>query len=141
MLGVKMGTGGSRSAVHDMWFFFLACWLWILSLRYLVGLFGYVIEAFYFFLIGSLFCTGILNRLFWVFTQSGFAYLRATASQHRVFKDLFNLSSFLIPKDQLPELPEDYKRTISFAELPASGKKWMEWDDELIEKKTKKRDR
>ncbi len=52
--------------------------------------------------------------------SSGFAYLKATASQHRVFKDLFNISSFLIPKDQLPELPEDYKRNINFAERPAS---------------------
>lgn len=53
--------------------------------------------------------------------SSGFAYLRATASQHRVFKDLFNLSSFLIPADQLPELPEDYVKSINFPKRAPSA--------------------
>lgn len=70
--------------------------------------------------------------------SSGFAYLRATASQHRVFKDLFNLSSFLIPKDQLPELPEDYVRSINF---PKHGQKTADGseahDDEILEMERK----
>jgi tryptophan 2,3-dioxygenase len=38
--------------------------------------------------------------------SSGFNYLRATAAQHRVYKDLFNISSFLMPRAELPPLPE-----------------------------------
>ena len=37
--------------------------------------------------------------------SSGFQYLRATAAQHRIFKDLFNISSFILPRAELPPLP------------------------------------
>ena len=38
--------------------------------------------------------------------SAGYGYLKSTADSHRVFADLFNLSTFLIPRSQLPELPE-----------------------------------
>jgi len=37
--------------------------------------------------------------------SSGHAYLRTTAERHRVFADLFRLSTFLIPRAAVPELP------------------------------------
>jgi len=38
--------------------------------------------------------------------SSGHDYLRQTTQNNRFFKDLFNLSTFLIPRSSLPELPE-----------------------------------
>jgi len=46
--------------------------------------------------------------------SSGHAYLRSTAEQHRIFGDLFQLSTFLIPRSALPELPDDVKRRLGF---------------------------
>jgi tryptophan 2,3-dioxygenase len=46
--------------------------------------------------------------------SSGHSYLRATTEEHKVFTDLFNLSTFLIPRSRLPELPEGVKRTLDF---------------------------
>lgn len=37
--------------------------------------------------------------------SSGYTYLRATANRHKIFTDLFNLSTFLIPRYVLPPLP------------------------------------
>jgi tryptophan 2,3-dioxygenase len=46
--------------------------------------------------------------------SSGHAYLRKTAERHRVFADLFRLSTFLIPRAALPALPEDIRRRMGF---------------------------
>jgi tryptophan 2,3-dioxygenase len=46
--------------------------------------------------------------------SSGHAYLRSTAERHRIFGDLFQLSTFLIPRSSLPELPADVKRRLGF---------------------------
>jgi tryptophan 2,3-dioxygenase len=46
--------------------------------------------------------------------SSGHAYLRSTAERHRIFGDLFELSTFLIPRSALPELPVDIKRRLGF---------------------------
>jgi tryptophan 2,3-dioxygenase len=46
--------------------------------------------------------------------SSGHAYLRSTAERHRVFGDLFQLSTFLIPRSSLPELPAEVKRRLGF---------------------------
>ncbi|MBY0384308.1 tryptophan 2,3-dioxygenase, partial [bacterium] len=46
--------------------------------------------------------------------SSGHKYLAAAADKHKVFTDLFNLSTFLIPKSQLPELPQDLKKKLGF---------------------------
>ena len=47
--------------------------------------------------------------------SSGYHYLRTTAAEHRVFKDLINLSTYLIPKTDLPPLPEAFRKMFSFA--------------------------
>ena len=47
--------------------------------------------------------------------SSGHRYLKMTAEKSRVFKDLFNLSSFLVPKSFLPKIPESLKEKMSFS--------------------------
>lgn len=42
--------------------------------------------------------------------SSGYQYLRSTLSdRYKVFIDLFNLSTFLIPRDVIPPLTADMK--------------------------------
>ncbi|MGH8549185.1 MAG: tryptophan 2,3-dioxygenase family protein [Methylococcales bacterium] len=47
--------------------------------------------------------------------SSGHDYLKATIERQRIFADLFNLSTFLIPRSALPELPETVKRVLDFS--------------------------
>ncbi len=46
--------------------------------------------------------------------SSGHQYLRATTERHKVFVDLFNLSTFLIPRSALPALPRELERNLGF---------------------------
>ncbi len=46
--------------------------------------------------------------------STGYNYLRATVETYKVFADLFNLSTFLIPRSRLPELPGEIKRNLGF---------------------------
>jgi tryptophan 2,3-dioxygenase len=46
--------------------------------------------------------------------STGYHYLRATVEKYKVFTDLFDLSTFLIPRSELPELPEEIKRNLGF---------------------------
>lgn len=46
--------------------------------------------------------------------SSGHKYLKQTAEKNRVFLDLFNLSSFLIPRSLLPDLPSELKAKMRF---------------------------
>lgn len=46
--------------------------------------------------------------------SSGHQYLMATVDKHRIFKDLFDLPTYLIPRSELPKLPEDLIRKLSF---------------------------
>lgn len=46
--------------------------------------------------------------------STGYHYLRATVERHKVFADLFDLSTFLIPRSELPELPAEIKRSLGF---------------------------
>jgi tryptophan 2,3-dioxygenase len=56
--------------------------------------------------------------------SSGFAYLTDAANKHRVFKDLFNLSTFLIPTHELPPLPQHIVEQLSFTvEVKAQKKR------------------
>ena len=47
--------------------------------------------------------------------SSGHQYLMATVDKHRIFTDLFNLSTYLIPRSELPKLPDDLVRELGFA--------------------------
>lgn len=46
--------------------------------------------------------------------SSGHDYLRKTAEQNRVFRDLFNLSTFLIPRSELPALSSTARKELGF---------------------------
>lgn len=51
--------------------------------------------------------------------SAGYHYLRATADRHKIFTDLFNLSTFLIPRHLLPPLPDDVRAKLAFAFVPS----------------------
>lgn len=46
--------------------------------------------------------------------SSGHEYLKRAADNNRVFLDLFNLSTYIIPYTRLPKLPDDIKQKINF---------------------------
>jgi tryptophan 2,3-dioxygenase len=46
--------------------------------------------------------------------SSGHDYLRETVDKKRIFRDLFNLSTFLIPRSALPALPRRLKQSLDF---------------------------
>jgi tryptophan 2,3-dioxygenase len=46
--------------------------------------------------------------------SAGAAYLTRSADRNRVFADLFQLSTFMIPRSMLPSLPVDLERTMRF---------------------------
>lgn len=52
--------------------------------------------------------------------SSGHHYLKMAAENNRVYEDIFNLSTFLIPRNKLPTLPEDLKKELNFYN-PALG--------------------
>jgi tryptophan 2,3-dioxygenase len=47
--------------------------------------------------------------------SSGHTYLKRAADNNRVFVDLFNLSTYLIPRSRLPQIPSDVKRKLNFS--------------------------
>jgi len=46
--------------------------------------------------------------------SSGYDYLKITAETHSVFYDLHNISTLLIPRSFLPELPKELKKKLNF---------------------------
>ena len=46
--------------------------------------------------------------------SAGYSYLKKTAEEHRVYADLFNISTFLVPRSKLPDLPESVTRDLGF---------------------------
>jgi tryptophan 2,3-dioxygenase len=46
--------------------------------------------------------------------SSGHDYLKKAADNNRVYVDILNLSTFLIPRSKLPKLPKDLERNLSF---------------------------
>jgi tryptophan 2,3-dioxygenase len=46
--------------------------------------------------------------------SSGHDYLKAATEQHKIFSDLVNLSSYLIPRSQIPDLPDSLKKEMSY---------------------------
>lgn len=46
--------------------------------------------------------------------SSGHQYLMSTVDKHRIFTDLFNLPTYLIPRSELPVLPEELIKELSF---------------------------
>lgn len=46
--------------------------------------------------------------------SSGHRYLKNAADNNQIYHDLFNLSTFLIPRSKLPTLPKEVKRELDF---------------------------
>lgn len=46
--------------------------------------------------------------------SSGHQYLKSTAQAHTIFTDLYQVATLLIPRSELPELPEELKRHLGF---------------------------
>ena len=46
--------------------------------------------------------------------SSGHDYLQQTAAQHHIFGDLFQVSTLLIPRSELPPLPDSIRRELGF---------------------------
>lgn len=46
--------------------------------------------------------------------SSGHAYLKRAADTNRVFVDLFNLSTYLIPRTRLPKIPDNVRKQLNF---------------------------
>jgi tryptophan 2,3-dioxygenase len=46
--------------------------------------------------------------------SSGHDYLSKTTQNNRFFRELFNISTFLIPRSELPELPEEVRKKMGF---------------------------
>ncbi|HLF20751.1 MAG TPA: tryptophan 2,3-dioxygenase family protein [Bacteroidota bacterium] len=46
--------------------------------------------------------------------STGYSYLKATVDRYKVFADLFNLSTFLIPRSALLALPKELKKNLGF---------------------------
>ena len=51
--------------------------------------------------------------------SSGHVYLRRAADQHRIFIDLFRLSTYLIPRSAVPSLPQAIERQMRFVYMTA----------------------
>lgn len=46
--------------------------------------------------------------------SSGYEYLKGTLEPHKVFSDLLTISNYLIPRSELPNLPEELKKNLAF---------------------------
>jgi tryptophan 2,3-dioxygenase len=46
--------------------------------------------------------------------SSGHKYLMSTIEKHRIFPDLSDVATYLIPRSSLPELPENLKKQLGF---------------------------
>ncbi len=46
--------------------------------------------------------------------SSGHKYLKKTADEHKIFIDLHNISTLLIPRSKLPELPKEVRKELGF---------------------------
>ena len=46
--------------------------------------------------------------------STGSDYLNKTAEKHRIFSDITELTTFLIPRSALPELPKEIKDELNF---------------------------
>lgn len=46
--------------------------------------------------------------------STGHEYLNATAKKHIIYRDLHNISTLMIPRSELPELPHHLKQQLSF---------------------------
>tara|TARA_B100000586_G_C19837647_1_gene313176 strand:- start:265 stop:606 length:342 start_codon:yes stop_codon:yes gene_type:complete len=46
--------------------------------------------------------------------SAGHGYLKKTAEKHSIFRDIANLSTYIIPRSSLPILPKELKKELGF---------------------------
>jgi tryptophan 2,3-dioxygenase len=46
--------------------------------------------------------------------SSGHEYLATTAAKHLIFSDFHNISTLLIPRSELPLLPQEFRKNLGF---------------------------
>ena len=46
--------------------------------------------------------------------SAGHGYLKKTAEKHSIFRDISNLSTYIIPRSALPKLPRKLKKELGF---------------------------
>lgn len=46
--------------------------------------------------------------------SSGYQYLNQAADKHKVFHDLFQLTTFFLPRSRIPELPQEVQKELGF---------------------------
>ena len=46
--------------------------------------------------------------------SAGHGYLNKTVEKHTIFRDIANLSTYIIPRSSLPELPKKLKKELGF---------------------------
>jgi len=62
----------------------------------------------------SLMAHRMLGRKIGTGGSAGHDYLKQATDQHKIFSDLFNLTTFFIPRSQRPNLPNELKTQLSF---------------------------
>lgn len=73
--------------------------------------------------------------------SSGYHYLRSTISdRYKVFVDLFNLSTFLIPRDRIPPLTSGMKKRLSILSINGMDEKHEENEECITKDQTEDRD-
>ena len=69
--------------------------------------------------------------------SSGYQYLRSTVSdRYKVFIDLFNLSTYLIPRTYIPPLNKRLRRTLSVLIHESTPRDWEEDEDDQEDERT-----
>eukprot|EP01083_Nonionella_stella_P003917 11273_1 len=69
--------------------------------------------------------------------SSGFHYLRTAAVHHKVFSDLFSLSTYMVPHVNLPQLPNSLKFFMDFPSTPGTKKAVAMDEKHLFVKQTR----
>lgn len=62
----------------------------------------------------SLMAHRMLGRKIGTGGSTGARYLKEATDKHRIFGDLFNLATFLVPRSRLPELPSEVREKLGF---------------------------
>ena len=62
----------------------------------------------------SLMAHRMLGRKIGTGGSSGHDYLKSATDKHKIFTDFFNLTTFLIPRSMVPELPRELRDRMSF---------------------------
>lgn len=115
MIGSKVGTGGS-SGYHYL----------RATIRY--SLKHWILKTFY----SSIFCLEIDSQTL-LFTYTTYIHFYNFSDRYKVFLDLFNLSTYVIPREYIPPLTMSMKRTLSTLFTEAESESGIEDQSSSLE--------